>query len=84
MAKPSRSQSSSPQAIFAIGHDVAAHEEIGGGVHDDAGTEVFAEHIQEVGQQTVADRSCIIDVRVGEGEGQRGDQHDFGAVHAKG
>lgn len=34
-----------PQTIFPIGHDVAAHEEIGGSVHDDAGTEVFAAHI---------------------------------------
>lgn len=84
MIKSSISQSNLPQSIFPISHDVAAHEEIGGGVHDDAGTEVFAAHIQEVGQQTIADRSGIIDGRVGEGEGQRGYQHDFGAMHTKG
>lgn len=35
-------QPNSPKPVFTVGHDVEAHQEIGGRVHDDAGTQTPA------------------------------------------
>ena len=37
-----------PKPIVAGLHDIKAHQEIGGAMHDDAGTEIFAPHTEQV------------------------------------
>src|ERR1035437_3315133 len=50
-----------PQAVFAIGHDVETHEEVGGGVHDDASAEAFAPDAEQVGEAAVDECGGIIE-----------------------
>ena len=57
-----------PEAVFAVGHDVEAHEEIRGGVHDDASAEVFAPDAEEVGEAAVDEGGGAIRGAVGENE----------------